>query len=193
MDDFPSFNNDDGIVVLSKQNDTSFIDRMIYTVDMHFQLLNSTDGVSLERINFDRSALDRSNWNSAASTVGFATPGYRNSQFAELSETQEGDLVIGPEVFSPDNDGYDDVVTAYYSFEKPGFTGSLSIFDQKGRLVKTLIKSALFGTEGIISWDGITDSNTKASIGMYILYLEAFNTSGAIVKLKKPVVVASKF
>jgi hypothetical protein len=193
VEDFPAYNNESGIVVLSKQNDPVYIDRVVYDAEMHFALLNSTDGVSLERINFDRPSDDRSNWTSAATDREFGTPGYQNSQFASLFTPQEGELEIRPEVFSPDNDGYDDVVTAYYSFEKPGFTGSLSIFDQKGRLVKTLIKSALFGTEGIISWDGITDSNTKASIGMYILYLEAFNTSGAIVKLKKPVVVASKF
>ncbi len=192
MEDFPSFNNDDGIVVLSKQNDTSYIDRMIYTLDMHFQLLNSTDGVSLERINFDRPALDRSNWNSAASTVGFATPGYRNSQFAEVSEAQEGDLVIGPEVFSPDNDGIDDVTTLNYSFSKPGFTGDISIYDVKGRLVKRLAKSAYFGSSGAIGWDGINDSGLKADLGIYVVVLEAFHIDGSIITLKKPCVVAGK-
>jgi hypothetical protein len=192
MDDFPSFNNDDGIVILSKQNDTNFIDRMIYTVDMHFQLLNSTDGVSLERINFDRPALDRSNWNSAASTVGFATPGYRNSQFAELSETQEGDIVVSPEVFSPDNDGIDDAATLNYSFSKPGFTGDISIYDVKGRLVKQLVKSAYFGSTGAIGWNGINDSGLKADIGIYVVVLEAFHLDGSTVSLKKPCVVAGK-
>ena len=192
MDDFPSFNNESGVVVLSKFNDPQFIDRVIYDTDMHFELLNSTDGVSLERINFDRPSTDRSNWNSAASDRGFGTPGYQNSQFTPLLQQQEGALEVTPEVFSPDNDGFDDVVTAYYSFETPGFTGSVSVFDQKGRLVKTLIKSALFGKDGMISWDGITDENTKASVGMYILYLEAFNTAGTTVRLKKPLVIASK-
>jgi hypothetical protein len=192
MDDFPSFNNDDGVVVLSKQSDTNFVDRMIYTIDMHYTLLNSTDGVSLERINFDRPALDKSNWNSAASTVGFATPGYRNSQFAELSETQEGDLVIGPEVFSPDNDGFDDVTTLNYSFSKPGFTGDLSVYDVKGRLVKQLAKSAYFGSSGAIGWNGLNESGLKADIGIYIVVLEAFHLDGSTVKLKKPCVVAGK-
>lgn len=192
MDDFPSFNNDDGVVVLSKQSDTNFVDRMIYTIDMHYTLLNSTDGVSLERINFDRPALDKSNWNSAASTVGFATPGYRNSQFAELRETQEGDLVIGPEVFSPDNDGFDDVTTLNYSFSKPGFTGDLSVYDVKGRLVKQLAKSAYFGSSGAIGWNGLNESGLKADIGIYIVVLEAFHLDGSTVKLKKPCVVAGK-
>ncbi len=192
MDDFPSFNNDDGVVVLSKQSDTNFVDRMIYTIDMHYTLLNSTDGVSLERINFDRPALDKSNWNSAASTVGFATPGYRNSQFAELSETQEGDLVIGPEVFSPDNDGFDDVTTLNYSFSKPGFTGDLRVYDVKGRLVKQLAKSAYLGSSGAIGWNGLNESGLKADIGIYIVVLEAFHLDGSTVKLKKPCVVAGK-
>ena len=192
MDDFPSFNNDDGIVVLSKQNDTNFVDRMIYTIDMHYTLLNSTDGVSLERINFDRPALDLSNWNSAASTVGFATPGYRNSQFTELSEAQEGDLVIEPEAFSPDNDGFDDVTTLNYSFSKPGFTGDIRVYDVKGRLVKQLAKTAYFGSSGAIGWNGLTESGLKADIGIYIVILEAFHLDGSIVKLKKTCVVAGK-
>lgn len=192
MDDFPSFNNDDGIVVLSKQNDTNFVDRMIYTIDMHYQLLNTTDGVSLERINFDRPALDKSNWNSAASTIGFATPGYRNSQFAELSETQEGDLVIGPEVFSPDNDGFDDVTTLNYSFSKPGFTGDIRVFDVKGRMVKQLAKAAYFGSSGAIGWNGLTESGLKADLGIYVVVLEAFHLDGSTVKVKKACVVAGK-
>ena len=192
MDDFPSFNNDDGIVVLSKQNDTNYIDRMIYTIDMHYALLNTTDGVSLERINFDRQALDLSNWNSAASTVGFATPGYRNSQFSELTEAQEGDLVIEPEAFSPDNDGFDDVTTLNYSFSKPGFTGDIRVYDVKGRLVKQLAKSAYFGSTGAIGWNGINDSGLKADIGIYVVVLEAFHLDGSIVSLKKPCVIAGK-
>ena len=192
MDDFPSFNNDDGVVVLSKQNDTNFVDRMVYNIDMHYTLLNSTDGVSLERINFDRPALDKSNWNSAASTVGFATPGYRNSQFAELSETQEGDVVISPEVFSPDNDGFDDVTTLNYSFSKPGFTGDIHVYDVKGRLVKQLARAAYFGSSGAIGWNGLTESGLKADIGIYVVVLEAFHLDGSTVKLKKPCVVAGK-
>jgi len=165
---------------------------MIYTIDMHYALLNTTDGVSLERINFDRPALDRSNWNSAASTVGFATPGYRNSQFAELSETQEGDIVVSPEVFSPDNDGFDDVTTLNYSFSKPGFTGDIRVYDVKGRLVKQLAKSAYLGSTGAIGWNGINDSGLKADIGIYVVVLEAFHLDGSTVSLKKPCVVAGK-
>ena len=192
MDDFPSFNNDDGIVVLSKQNDTNYVDRMIYTIDMHYALLNTTDGVSLERINFDRPAQDLSNWNSAASTVGFATPGYRNSQFTELTEAQEGDLVIEPEAFSPDNDGFDDVTTLNYSFSKPGFTGDIRVYDVKGRLVNQLAKSAYFGSSGAISWNGLSEAGLKADIGIYVVVLEAFHLDGSIVSLKKPCVIAGK-
>jgi hypothetical protein len=136
--------------------------------------------------------LDRSNWNSAASTVGFATPGYRNSQFSELSEAQEGDLVIEPEAFSPDNDGFDDVTTLNYSFTKPGFTGAIRVFDVKGRLVKQLAKTTYFGSSGAISWNGLTESGLKADIGIYIVILEAFHLDGSIVKLKKTCVVAGK-
>ena len=192
MLDFPSFNNEDGIVVLSTLSNSEIIDRRIYFPDLHFALLNTLDGVSLERINFDRPSSDNTNWSSASSQVGYATPGYRNSQFALISEAQTGDLSISPETFSPDNDGFDDVLNIAYRFDQPGYTGTFAIYDSKGRLVKYVARAQLLGTEGTLSWNGINEENEKAGIGIYIVYMEAFDLQGNVVKIKKPCVVASK-
>jgi hypothetical protein len=50
----------------------------------------------------------------------------------------------------------------------------------------------LLGTEGTLSWNGINEENEKAGIGIYIVYMEAFDLQGNVVKVKKPCVVASK-
>lgn len=193
MLDFPAYNNEDGVVVLSKLADGSFIDRRIYFADLHFSLLNSLDGVSLERVNMDRPSTDNSNWNSAASTAGFATPGYRNSQFALITEAQAGSITISPETFSPDGDGFDDVLNIAYAFDLPGFTGTAAVYDADGRLMKYLFRSQLLGTSGTVSWNGITETNERARTGIYLVYLEAFDLQGKVVKLKKPCVLATRF
>lgn len=192
MADFPSFNNEDGIVVLSTLADQTIIDRLVYTTDLHFALLNSLDGVSLERIYFDRPSTDATNWNSASSAVNYATPGYRNSQYAVPSEAQMGSISLSPATFSPDNDGFDDVLTISYQFDQPGFTGTFSVYDSKGRLVKYLGRGLLLGTSGSLSWDGVTEDNQKAGIGIYVIYLEAFDLQGNVVKVKEACVVAGK-
>jgi hypothetical protein len=192
MSSFPSLNNDDGTVALSRISDNTFIDKMVYSTALHFALLNDLDGVSLERINYERPSNDKTNWNSASSNVGFGTPAYRNSQFSPLVETQLGNVTISPEVFSPDGDGFDDVVNFGYAFDSPGFTGTLSIYDSNGRLVSYVGRGLLLGTSGQYSWDGINEQGEKAQLGIYVFVMDAFSLDGKTSKIKKPFVLAGK-
>ncbi|PCH95923.1 MAG: hypothetical protein COB85_04110, partial [Bacteroidetes bacterium] len=74
MDPIPAYNNGDGTVVLV-DNLSRVSDSISYAEDMHFVLLNDINGVSLERLDFDRVSHDKTNWHSASEAVGFATPG----------------------------------------------------------------------------------------------------------------------
>lgn len=185
----PGLNNDGDIIVLSKWND-EVIDKFTYTPEMQFALLNSTAGVSLERINFERVTEDKTNWHSAAETVGFGTPGYKNSQYNDEGGT--GEISLSPEAFSPDNDGINDVLNIKYQFDK-SYVANVSIFDSKGRLTKSLFKNELLGTFGTLSWDGTTDSREKARVGIYIIWFEAFDAQGTTKHFKKACVVATRF
>jgi hypothetical protein len=190
MGNFPTYNNESGTVILSNQNG-SIIDAFNYHEDMHHPLLNSVEGVSLERINYNRPAQDATNWHSASAEVGYATPGYQNSQFVDDAEIFE-EVTVEPEIFSPDNDGRDDVVNIRYDFSSAGFSASITIYDSQGRLVRQLVNNALLGASGAFSWDGRTDDDQKANIGIYIIYFEAFNTAGSVKKYKKAAVLAGK-
>ncbi|MEZ5199101.1 MAG: lamin tail domain-containing protein [Bacteroidales bacterium] len=190
MESFPSITNEEGTVVLSDQNENP-IDVFSYEESMHYPLLNSVEGVSLERINYNRPSQDKTNWHSASKEVGFATPAYRNSQYSEVSDTDD-EVIVEPEIFSPDNDGFDDILNVTYKFELPGFTANIIIYDAQGRLVKYLVKNELLGTEGTFSWDGTTDDNRKASIGIYIVLFEAFDMNGNIKKYKKSAVLGGR-
>jgi hypothetical protein len=189
MASLPTYSNDEGSVYLINNND-EVIDNVNYNEDMHFALLNSTDGVSLERIDYNRPSNDESNWHSAAEAVGFATPGYENSQYltAEIGD----EITLSPETFSPDNDGYDDVLNISYQFTEPGNVANVIIYDSKGRLIKNLVLNEYLGTQGTFSWDGIDENNEKAAIGIYIVYAEILNVNGDVKKYKKPCVVAGR-
>ncbi|MFN7012878.1 MAG: lamin tail domain-containing protein, partial [Bacteroidia bacterium] len=80
MSSKPAYNNTSGTVILLTNKD-DISDRFDYSEKMHFPLLNSKKGVSLERLDFYRPTNDETNWQSAAESVGFATPGYKNSQY----------------------------------------------------------------------------------------------------------------
>ena len=189
--DVPSYNNEEGNVILvDNQNHVS--DRLDYTEDMHFALLDP-DGVSLERISFDRPSNEQGNWSSASENSGFATPGYKNSQYYDSdTQAEKGSITRDPEVFSPDNDGYHDVLNIHYRFDAPGYQGSITIFDANGRLVRKLAKSDLLGNEGTYTWNGITDTGEKAVIGIYVIYFEAYDLDGNLLKLKETCVLSGK-
>lgn len=187
--DLPSMNTADDVVTLS---DASFtvIDNFKYTSKFHFPLLVSTKGVSLERIDFNRPTNDKTNWNSAAEGLGFATPAYRNSQYLQ-ADGGSGVSIPNP-LFSPDNDGYNDVLNISYMLDEPGKAANVYIYDARGRLIRHLIRNQQLAQDGTLSWNGINDENEKAPIGIYVVYVELFNLSGKVNKYKLSCTLAGK-
>jgi hypothetical protein len=52
-----------------------------------------------------------------------------------------------------------------------------------------LVNNELLGTEGTISWDGFTDDNQKANIGIYIIFIEVFDVDGKVKNYKETAVL----
>jgi len=190
MSSLPSYANEAGTVVLITPS-LRVIDEFTYNSDMQFALLNSTDGVSLERINYERPSNDAGNWHSASQNAGFATPGYQNSQYMATPETED-EISISPEIFSPDNDGFNDVLNIACNFSEPGYTATIRIFDSNGRQVRTLVKNEPAGVGNLFTWDGITDDHQKAPIGIYIIHIEIFNLGGKVKQFKKTAVLGGR-
>ena len=93
-------NNDLGVIQFFNA-DGVHIDGMNYTEEMHFDLLNSFDGVSLEKINFTASSQEETSWQSASYLIGYATPGGLNSQYTDV-ESSSTQFSLNNEIFSPD-------------------------------------------------------------------------------------------
>lgn len=186
----PNFDDNQSICVLKTSSGT-VIDSLAYDHSWHFALLDDEDGVSLERVSYEQATQDKNNWHSAASAVGFATPGYRNSQFGETG-ISEDQITIDPEVFTPDNDGYKDFTNIVYQFTEAGYTLNARVYDINGREVRTLARNELLGSAGKLMWDGIDDDQQKARAGIYLIHLEVFNLQGKVKRFKKQVVLGAK-
>jgi hypothetical protein len=187
---FPNYPDDEGVVTLFDSSG-NIIDRLHYYSDWHFPLLSDEDGVSLERIRYHEATQSEANWQSAASTAGFATPGYENSQSSP--EYVPEDLVeLIPQVFSPDGDGYNDVLTIAYTMPDEGWVANGFVFDSEGREIIHLVRNELLGTQGEFKWDGVNARTEKSAMGIYLFCMELFHPSGAVLKVKKPFVLAGR-
>jgi hypothetical protein len=185
----PSFPDDAGTVVLLNAQG-NVVDEVKYLDDWHFDLIANDEGVSLERIDPDDPS-NRNNFHSAASTAGYGTPGYKNSQYKQTIITN-ATIGITPKVFSPDNDGTDDIATIQYSVSQPGFVANITIFDAAGRLVRHLVKNNTLGPTGSWNWDGLNEKGAKLPIGTYIIFTELFNLDGEKERFKNTIVLARR-
>ncbi len=191
MERMPHMNNQGGHIAITDIH-YNIIDNVQYTASMHSPMVANRKGISLERIHYNRSSSDPTNWLSAGESHGFATPGYRNSQFYDNPGNHGKVLTADPQVFSPDNSGHNDVVHIHYELPKPGYTGSITIFDSRGRTVRRLVRNELFGTSGSYSWDGRNDTNTGSRLGIYLILMELYHPDGDTAAHKTTVVLAGR-
>ncbi|MBL0335738.1 MAG: lamin tail domain-containing protein [Chitinophagaceae bacterium] len=191
LSSLPSMPDDEGWVILLDAQG-NLLEELHYKDDWHFKLMNDPEGVSLERVDPVLTVNDPLNWHSAASTAGWATPGYRNSQYKQQG-TADATFSITPTVISPDNDGRDDMATIQYQMESSGFVANITIYDASGRPVRLLVRNALLGHTGYWRWDGLDENGQKLQPGPYIFFIEIFNGEGKRKVFKEMVVVAGTF
>ncbi len=184
----PSFPDDKGDVILLNLQG-AVVDEVKYLDDWQFALIANPDGVSLERIDPDGVSQEATNWHSAASTAGYGTPTYKNSQY-KLLQSINATIDVTPKVFSPDNDGRDDIATIQYKTTEPGYIANITIYDANGRPVRNLVKNGTLGLQGYWIWDGLDDKKLKLPVGTYIVFTEIFNLNGKKESFKNVVVLA---
>lgn len=187
----PSLPDDRGTLVLLNRAGR-IIDELAYDEKWHFKLIDNNEGVSLERIDYNKPTQNPQNWHSASTDAGYGTPSFRNSQF-RANEQADGKISVSPSTFSPDNDGFDDFLTINYQFPEPGYTCNIVLYDVTGRAVRYLCRNALCGPKGYFRWDGLDEKNNGLNVGVYVMITEVFNLSGKVKRFKNAVVLARKF
>lgn len=187
----PSFPDTKGsAVILDYQG--NILDELTYSNTWHFALLDNEQGVSLERIDYNRPTNESTNWSSAAASAGFGTPGYINSQYrSDLSP--QASITVTPKMISPDNDGFEDFAFISFHFPEPGYVVNITIYDAAGRPVRVLQRNTTTAANGVFRWDGLDDKLQKVPVGPYILHTDIFNLKGQQKQFKNTVVVARKW
>lgn len=187
----PSYPDDEGdIIALNFQGEV--VDEVKYKDDWHFKLIDNAEGVALERLDANKSSQNENNWHSAASTAGYGTPTYKNSQYKQM-DAIDATIAITPKVFSPDNDGYNDVASIQYKIAEPGYVANIVIYDAAGRPVRQLVRNGTMGLTGYWNWDGLNDKGSKLATGTYLIFTEIFNLQGKKKQFKNTIVLARKF
>ncbi len=185
----PTFANNEGAVkiidLLGRVQDSLF-----YSDDYHNALLADVEGVSLERIDFT-SPNNGDNWTSASSTIGFATPGFANSQERGMVIVQDA-IEADPKVFIPGS-GTASFTTINYDFGAPGQFANITLFDQNGRLVRTLAEGLALSSSGFVTWDGTNDGGAVVRMGYYLIVFEVYSANGSSEIVKETVVVGRDF
>ncbi len=173
VEDLPVLNNTGGTLYLSDRSGR-VVDQVNYSEEQHMDLLSDSKGVSLERVSIQRPGSESANWHSAASIVGYATPGEENSQVVN-HPLQEKMLSVEPEVFSPDNDGYQDLLNIRVTTPSLGWVIRLWISDLTGRLTRSLANNHIAGPSVTYGWDGETDQGIMAMEGIYLVHLVVYH------------------
>ncbi|TKC04735.1 hypothetical protein FA048_18805 [Pedobacter polaris] len=189
MSSLPTFNNDKGSVVLLGTN--GLLEQFDYNEGMHIALLQDGDGVSLERVSFTREANAYGNFKSAAQATGFATPTFKNSQEEDIN-LLKSKVSLAHKTFSPDGDGFEDLLQIDYSFVNNGNFATVNIYTDRGVLVRKLERNTSIATAGNFSWDGLTDAGKKSRVGIYIVKFDAFALNGKMESFKETCVLAAK-
>jgi len=190
-DDILNLPDKEGALALVR-NSSMPVDCFFYDANYHFEPITDPEGISLERIFADYPTNDPDNWHSAAQDAGFATPGYKNSQSFLPAESPASSVWTEPEVFTPDNDGNDDVLSVLYRLEDTGALANVIIFDSRGKLVRRLANNDWLGAEGFLTWDGTNTTGALEKTGIYVIYTEILSENGAVRKYTSTCVLSKE-
>ena len=189
LSSLPTMPNSEGTVVITNVNDV-VVDEFTYDEDYHLSFLENVDGVSLERIDANVDTQNPDNWTSASSAVGYATPGYTNSQSYEIP-VATAVVSIEPKVFVPGNRSaaHQSFTTINYQLDQTGQFANITVYNQMGQPIADLGKGISLGSSGFIRWDGTSFDGSVVRRGYYVVLFELYDGSGKSQTLKETVVV----
>ncbi len=163
------------------------IDSVRYDAEFHYPSVRDRRGVSLERIALGGLSIDPRNWGSHAGPLG-GSPGRPNSIVPNSRPTTAAAVELYPNPFSPDNDGYEDVISIRLTMPNPGWLTKVSVYDRHGRKVRTLADGERIGMSYEIFWNGLDDHNRRVFTGYYVILIEAWHIEQRKSQIYKKVV-----
>jgi hypothetical protein len=166
--------NDSASIVLRNTNEST-IDSVRYYKSWQTSLRPDLTGISLERIHWYGPSNEASNWQSSNDARG-ATPLAANS--TTLGSTPPSQNVafnasFDPNPFSPDGDGFEDIATlTITSGDANQYAVRVRVFDNNGRVVRTLADAATMTGSLPLYFDGKRDNGQTLVPGLYTVLVE---------------------
>jgi len=183
--------NNDGDDVILRDARGKTIDSVSYSSSWHHPDFTDAKGRSLERVNPEIGSNDRRNWSTSPAASG-GTPGKSNGIYT-TSLPSNASISIHPNPFSPDGDGFEDFCIIRFNLPLTTSLIRISIFDIRGRLLRTLANGELSGPQGEVVWDGLDNLKQRVRIGPYVVFVESIDGLGGVLATAKAVaVVATK-
>ncbi len=187
----PSIDDDGGNLQLAyNQNNTLLIlDSFTFSKDWHHPFLQDDEGVSLEKIDMEGFSDNRNNWQSAAASFGYATPGLANSHYIDTTNVNtDKPYNLSSIIISPNGDSYRDFLSIAFHLNKSGYKSKIEIYDLSGQKLKSLSYQVL-SSQDLIIWNGDDDAGSILPVGNYILYMELLHPHGDKLEFKERLVV----
>lgn len=182
----PTMPNTEGSIGVCNAS-LEWIDKLEYNAGWHHPLISDDEGVSLERVDLNSPTQESTNWHSATFSSGYATPTKTNSQAGRFNPA--GSVSFSTELLTPNNDGLDDVLQIVFALDKPGWVGTIEVFDVYGRPQLNLLSNKPIGTNESILWHGINKNGTRIKRGGYIIFIELWHPNGERLIEKKPLTI----
>ncbi len=174
--------NDGGDRLALRLPGGGLVDEAAYAPAQHNPFLAATAGVSLERA-------EGGAWSSSVDASG-GTPGCPNS-LGGAEEAGALRVEVGPVPFSPDGDGFEDVLMVRFAGAQRGGAVRARIYDLGGRLVRTLTPATPAPAAGQFDWDGLDDAGRALPLGLYVLLFEAYGPDGAARQARRVLALAA--
>ncbi len=189
---FPKMSSDSGkIAILTRNN--FIVDKLSYDKNMHNKLISDDKGVALERINPDVATNDKNNWTSASATVHYGTPSLKNSQYFNTDSLAElGDIKLSSFVFSPDDDGYQDLLHISITNKTANTFCTIVITNRNGNIIKHLVQNELISTHQNYYWDGSDDYGRIVKRNFYVIVIKLYTSDGVEQIYKHTIAIAKK-
>jgi hypothetical protein len=179
----PSMPDDKGMLILFN-SELDVIDKVSYSEKMHYPLLSGFEGIALEKTGRCNLSGESASWHSATEISGWGTPGGPNSVFVELF-SQTDKVNLSSTKITPDNDGYEDLLSISLSLTGNGNAVSVTVFDEVGSFVRKIASNMLTGAETTFIWDGTADDGSPVNSGIYIILINLFDEKGKTERWKK--------
>lgn len=179
----PPMPDDKGSLVLMN-GEMNIIDRVDYSSSMHLSFLSGTEGVSLEKVSPGLPSESPASWHSASETCGWGTPGAENSVILGNAVERNG-MSLSSGRLSPDGDGFEDVISVDIFPGGDDNMITVTLFNDRGRIVRRLADRYSAGQGARFVWDGTDDNGRRLPAGLYIVFGESFGGNGKTQRWKE--------